>query len=187
LCVLTSPSAAAQSSTSKSRNRKSFKPAQRYSTHSMTCSSLLLTVTFRHLSSTYGSGWRVPDTSYHGVTQKAPDWWPIQQALLTRLAVTAWGDMTWPERRSRCDTSKAAATAAADLVAAKDPVITPAAGAGNPASDTKPGPARPQEQQPQDDQAYEAGPLLQATSDSTAGQLSQHPTPMPGQRKIMPS
>lgn len=51
---------------------------------------------------TYGDGWRVLDTSYHGVTQKAADFWGVQQALLARLAVTAWGDATWPERRSRC-------------------------------------------------------------------------------------
>jgi hypothetical protein len=144
-----------------------------------------LIVTSRHLSSTYGSGWNVLDTSYHGVTGKAPDWWPLQQALLTRLAVTAWGDMTWPERRSRCDTSKTAAIPTADNVAAKDPESPRAAEVGDPALATRQ-PGLP-EQQPQDEQAYEAGPLLEASSDSAAGQLPQLPVLLPGQRKMLPS
>jgi hypothetical protein len=56
----------------------------------------------RHLANTYGPGWEVPDTVHHGITQQTPDVRPIQQALLSRLSVTAWGDVPWPERKQRC-------------------------------------------------------------------------------------
>lgn len=71
-------------------------------THGLYVLTFLFLVARSHLLNTYGDSWRVPDISYHGVTQKVANFWGVQQALLARLAVTAWGDVTWPERRSRC-------------------------------------------------------------------------------------
>lgn len=68
----------------------------------------------RHLEHVYGPHWMIPNTSYHGVTRKAPDWWPIQEALLSRLSVTAWGDVAWESRRRRCNMLKKQAAAVAE-------------------------------------------------------------------------
>lgn len=75
------------------------------------------TLTCRHLASAYGAGWRT-DGSLDRTLQQAPDWLPIQEALLTRLAVTAWGDTPWAERVSRCAAGRPEATAATAPAAA---------------------------------------------------------------------
>lgn len=168
LCVPASPAATAYVGpccTTQHLKALELQASLHNCTHSTFTNVLLLFVTCRHLISTYGPGWQVPDASYHGVTQKAPDWWPIQQALLTRLAATAWGDMTWPERRSRCDASKSAATPTADAVAAKEQKSPAAAEVEGPGAGTQQQRGR-QQQQPQEEQADEAGLLLKASSDS---------------------
>lgn len=67
----------------------------------------------RHLAHTYGAGWADPNSSSDAVTQKTPDCWHIQQALLSRLSVTTWGDTPWSERIKRCAALQAAKTAEA--------------------------------------------------------------------------
>jgi len=66
----------------------------------------------RHLAHTYGAGWADPNSSSDAVTQKTPDWWHIQQALLSRLSVTTWGDTPWSERINRCAALQAPRTPA---------------------------------------------------------------------------
>jgi hypothetical protein len=65
----------------------------------------------RHLVTAYGEGWRVPDLSYHGFTKHPADFRSVERALLARLAVTAWGNVTGAEREARCNARKKQSTA----------------------------------------------------------------------------
>lgn len=75
----------------------------------------LAAVLCRHLHSAYGPGWRNPDDSNHGVNlQNVAEAVSLQQALLKKLAVTAWGSMLYETRVQQCHNNSKQATALAD-------------------------------------------------------------------------
>lgn len=60
----------------------------------------------RFLTAVYGPTWRVPEQKNHGTWPKTPDSIAVVNALREKLAVGAWGDMPYPQRKQRCDKQK---------------------------------------------------------------------------------
>jgi hypothetical protein len=57
------------------------------------------------LSAVYGSDWRTPDLAKkrnHGAWIKTPDAFKVVDAMVEKLAVSAWGTMPYKQRQKRC-------------------------------------------------------------------------------------
>lgn len=94
--------------------------------------SVAAAVLCRHLDSTYGPHWMALNSTHQQTSQQdaAPDWRVIQEALLARLAVTAWGDLPWEQREQQCEARPAEGGAAVPAATDEDAEAAAAAAEG---------------------------------------------------------